>query len=41
MITDIKDFDEVKELSQKGDNKNVDLLVGIVFFGVCGVDKKR
>eukprot|EP01117_Protostelium_nocturnum_P016756 TRINITY_DN6701_c0_g4_i1.p1 TRINITY_DN6701_c0_g4~~TRINITY_DN6701_c0_g4_i1.p1 ORF type:complete len:377 (+),score=127.41 TRINITY_DN6701_c0_g4_i1:802-1932(+) len=30
-LTDIKSYDEVQELSQKGDNKNVDLLVGDIY----------
>lgn len=33
MLTDINDFDDVKDLSQKGDNKNVDLLVGDIYGG--------
>jgi len=31
MLTDIKSFDEVKALSEKGDNKTVDLLVGDIY----------
>jgi len=31
MLTDIKSFDEVKEMSKKGDNANVDLLVGDIY----------
>jgi len=31
MLTDIKSFDEVKALSEKGDNKAVDLLVGDIY----------
>ncbi|PRP75060.1 pantothenate kinase 2-like [Planoprotostelium fungivorum] len=32
-LTDIKNFDEVRELSQSGDNRNVDLLVGDIYGG--------
>jgi len=31
MLTDIKSFDEVKALSEKGDNKMVDLVVGDIY----------
>eukprot|EP01116_Phalansterium_solitarium_P015018 TRINITY_DN3302_c0_g1_i3.p1 TRINITY_DN3302_c0_g1~~TRINITY_DN3302_c0_g1_i3.p1 ORF type:complete len:379 (+),score=101.98 TRINITY_DN3302_c0_g1_i3:106-1242(+) len=33
MLTDIQSFDDVKELSQRGDNKHVDLLVGDIYGG--------
>jgi len=31
LLTDIKSFDEVKTLSENGDNRNVDLLVGDIY----------
>jgi len=31
MLTSVKSFDEVRELSNKGDNKNVDLIVGDIY----------
>ncbi len=31
MLTEIKNYEQVKEFSQKGDNRNVDLLVGDIY----------
>ncbi len=36
MLTDIKSFDQVKDMSQKGDNKSVDLIVGDIYGGDYG-----
>ncbi|KAI9099415.1 fumble-domain-containing protein [Phlyctochytrium arcticum] len=33
LLTDAKDYDEMLDLSQKGDNKNVDMLVGDIYGG--------
>lgn len=33
LLTDAKSYDEMLELSQSGDNKNVDMLVGDIYGG--------